>query len=209
MFPPCCAESRHEIVLTKYFMTFSMCKPKHALFTPVVSFSLWGEIHLQKMCVHFMINITQSCPMWCWKLLSGQFAFGVTEIKKVKDYIMVLRIVLWDKYLHLPSFACQCVCFVAVLSECWSPTVPPQRPISLLCLRLLNEIFALQGARWRRGVWAITCLTALSFLSPPVRLSLPLFLWIVALSALLFVSFYCIHPTLSWSIYSFVSSVCF
>lgn len=98
-----------------------------------------------------------------------QFSFRVIGSVKVKDYITSLRIVLRDKYLHLPCPACQCVCFVAILLQCWSPTVPPQWPISLLCLSLLNEIFALWGAGWRRGVRAITRLSSIL----PLALSLP------------------------------------
>lgn len=87
--------------------------------------------------------------------------FRITEGKGKNNSRIFLRgIVLLDECLHpLSASACQCVCFLAILLECWSPTVPPQRPISLHCLGMLNEIFALRGAGWRREVRAITCLS--------------------------------------------------
>lgn len=60
---------------------------------------------------------------------------------------------------------CQRLCFFGIPFKCWSPTVPPQWPISLLFLCLLNKFSTLWGARWRRGFRTTTPLYSIPSLS--------------------------------------------
>lgn len=59
----------------------------------------------------------------------------------------------------------QRLCFFGIPFKCWSPTVPPQWPISLLFLCLLNKFSTLWGARWRRGFRTTTPLYSIPSLS--------------------------------------------
>ena len=115
----------------------------------------------------FFVVVMQFLRMWWWILLIWQFSFGVIEREKGKDYIILLRIVSWDKYLHLPCSACLFCC-----DSLYSAGLPQSHHSgsSLSFVWACWICFALWGARWGWGVRAITCLSSippLSFLSFP------------------------------------------
>lgn len=90
------------------------------------------------------------------------------------------------------------------------PQSPHSWPISFLCLSPLNEIFALWGARWRRRVRAITCLSSslpLSFSQP--QSSSFFFFFLSILQYIVSVSHVFPSHSLSLDTSSFVSSICF
>ena len=78
--------------------------------------------HLQNLDVLFFFVVMQFLHMWWWILLIWQFSFGVIEREKGKDYIILLRIVPWDKYLHLPCSACLFCCDSLIALVSHSPT---------------------------------------------------------------------------------------
>lgn len=146
-------------------------------------------------------NTMQSLHMW-WMLAIFFLSYWKSKGKRLYNIVENCSL---RKVPPSSLAACLCVCFVAIQLECRSPTVPPQWPISLPCLSLVDWGLCSLGCKMETRGWSHYLSRLHPFFSLSLSDSVFLFFFHTAgFSAMWFVPACCFFPSNTHSLQTFL-----